>query len=900
VIISEEAYLMHYGTPRHSGRYPWGSGDDVTQRSKSFLDQVEKLKKQGLSEPEIAKGMGLSSTTDLRALKSIAKHESKAADIAMAERLKSKGMSVSEIGRQMGKNESSVRALLEPGQKDRNDLLKTTANMLKDQVAEKEYIDIGRGVENGLGISNDKLKTAVAMCKSEGYKVHYVKTPTGPGKYTTVKVLGSPDSQYSDVFKNPNKIQSISPYSPDGGRSYFVPMKPMSIDSKRVGIRYAEDGGSKEDGVIYVRPGKDDLSLGQSRYAQVRIAVDGTHYLKGMAVYKDDLPDGVDLLFNTNKDKSFPKMKVLKEMERDTDGNIDEKNPFGASLKRQIIVKDKDGNDKLTSAMNIVNEEGDWQEWSKSISSQMLSKQHPVLIKTQLDLTYENKRKEFDEIMALTNPTVRKKLLETYSDSVDSSAVHLEAAAISKRSAHHVILPITNMKETEIYAPNYRNGETVVLIRHPHGGIFEIPELVVNNNHRAAKQAIGRAKDAVGINSKVAEKLSGADFDGDTVIVIPQTAGKLVKTAPTLEKLKGFDPKAQYPDYPGMVRMTPSGTQMEMGKISNLVTDMTIKGASLDEIAQAVRHSMVVIDAEKHKLNYKQSAIDNGIPALRKKYQGKGEGKTAGGAATLLSRAGSEIRVPDYKPARVAEGGGPINPRTGEKQYSPTRVETYTNAKGELITKKRKSTKLAETPDAFALVSDDGTVVETLYATHSNKLKALANEARLAMVNTKPNPVNNSARTTYQEEAATLKSKLNLAQSNAPLERQAQLISNTTVTAKKQANPNMTQEEIKKLTAQSLAEARNKTGAAKLDIYIEDREWEAIQAGALSNNQLTQILNNSNLERVKQLATPKEQVLMTSTKKARANQMLASGYTQAEVADALGVSVTTLKTNIKD
>lgn len=37
----------------------------------------------------------------------------------------------------------------------------------------------------------------------------------------------------------------------------------------------------------------------------------------------------------------------------------------------------------------------------------------------------------------------------------------------------------------------------------------------------------------------------------------------------------------------------------------------------------AIHYSMVVIDAGKHKLDYKQSEIDNNIKALRKEYQVK-------------------------------------------------------------------------------------------------------------------------------------------------------------------------------------------------------------------------------------------------------------------------------------
>ena len=136
-------------------------------------------------------------------------------------------------------------------------------------------------------------------------------------------------------------------------------------------------------------------------------------------------------------------------------------------------------------------------------------------------------KEEYDEIMSLTNPAVKKKLLDSFADGCDSSAVHLKAAAMP-RSSWHVLLPITTMKETEVYAPNYRDGDTVVLIRYPHGGRFEIPELTVNNKNKLANQTIRQAKDAIGIHPDVAKRLSGADFDGDAVLVIPNN-NKLVK-----------------------------------------------------------------------------------------------------------------------------------------------------------------------------------------------------------------------------------------------------------------------------------------------------------------------------------------------------------------------------------
>lgn len=880
MIIEEEYYLRHYGILRKSGRYPWGSGGTQSERNRTFIGMADDLRKQGLSEKEIADGFGIT-TTQLRAAKSIAKNEEKQAQIGEAQRLKDKGYSNVAIGERMGINESSVRALLAPGQKDKADVLETTANILKEHVAEKTYLDVGAGNEQHIGISRTKLNIAIARLQEEGYKLYYVKVPQlGTGKETTIKVLVKPDTPYSEVFKNRDQIRPVTSFSEDGGRTFFGIHDPISVSSKRIQVRYAEQGGSDADGVIYVRPGVKDLSLGQSRYAQVRIAVDGTHYLKGMAMYKDDLPTGTDLVFNTNKSSTGNKLDAMKELKADKD------NPFGAVV-RQIVKKGPDGKDQVTSAMNIVNEEGNWQNWSKNLSSQFLSKQSKALAKTQLDMTFERKKQELDTIMSLTNPTVRRKLLESYADDVDSSAVHLKAAALPRQGSH-VILPINSMKETEVYAPNYRNGEKVALVRYPHGGIFEIPELTVNNHHPEAKKLLGNAQDAIGIHSKVAERLSGADFDGDTVLVIPNN-NKTVKSAPALADLKGFDPKASYPAYPGMPQMSPRTKQTEMGVVSNLITDMTIRGAHASELARAVRHSMVVIDAEKHNLNYKQSAIDNGIKQLKTKYQG---GPRAG-ASTLISRANSKVRVAERKP-RSAANGGPVDKATGKKVFEPT-GETFTK-NGKTVTKTNKSVKLAETHDANTLSS--GTPIEKVYADHSNKLKDLANQARKSAVNTRNTPYSPSAKTAHAKEVASLNAKLNLALKNAPLERHAQVIANAVISQKRAHNPDLESSEIKKMKAQALTEARIRTGAGKQRIEITDSEWAAIQAGAISPDKLSKILANSDLEKVKQLATPKVKLLMTPTKTSRAKAMLASGYTQAEVADALGVSLTTLKTSI--
>lgn len=896
-------YLMHIGILRKSGRYPWGSGNNPHQRNRMFLDYVDDLQKQGMSETDIAKGMGLTeegkpiSTTQLRALKAIAKNEQRAALIAKAVHLKEdKQWSNVAIGEALGLNESSVRALLDPAAKEKNDQLTSIANMLRSEVDKKRYVDFGAGNEAHLGISKEKLNTAVEMLKEEGYKQHWLKVPQlGTNSETTYKILTPPDVDFKELVSNQDKIQNIFKYSENGGTDFLGIEPPTIVSLKRVGVKYGDEGGAEMDGVIELRRGVPDLSLGNARYAQVRIKVEGERYLKGMAMYSDDLPDGVDMVFNTNKKPTGNKLDAMKKM------NEDEANPFGSVVRQKHYV-DKDGKTKL-SPLNIVGtkdpdgvktpgEEGAWYKWSKTLSSQMLSKQSPALAKKQLDMAYELKKAEFDEINSLTNPAVKKKLLESLADDADSSAVSLKAAGLP-RTRNHVILPINSLKDTEIYAPQYKDGEKVVLIRHPHGGTFEIPELTVNNRNKDGKRLIQDAIDAVGINARVAERLSGADFDGDTVLVIPnkQSGPDRVKTSPPLKALEGFDPKRQYPKYDGMPVM--KNKQQEMGKISNLITDMTIKQAPHSEIARAVKHSMVVIDAEKHELNYKQSAIDNRIKDLQEKYQPKVDGK--GGASTLVSRSKSSVRVPDRKPLPASKGG-PVNKTTGEKQWEYTN-KSYVDKNGDTQYRTVKSTRMAEAKDAFDLSS--GMPMEAVYATHANKLKSLANEARKVAVNTPRIQQNVSAKKTYAPEVKSLNAKLDLALRAAPIERQAQLAGNATLKAKRQANPDMTREQIKKTKGMALTTARVRLGAKKQNINITPDEWAAIQAGAISNTKLEAILRNTDLDVVKAYATPRQATVMVPAKVARARAMQANGYTPSEIAEQLGVPVSTLISSLE-
>lgn len=935
--------LMHYGMPRRSGRYPWGSGEEPYQHSRDFLGRVEEMRKANFTYTDengkkwtgdnaIAKSLGYNST-DFRTVYAIAKDERRADQVATAKRLKEKeGLSNTEIGRKMGIRESSVRSLLDSNSESRMKQARDTADFLKKQVDEKKMLDVGKGVERELNISREKLDQALFMLQAEGkYEVYggRFEQVTNKGQMTTQKVLCVPGTPHSDIYKL-DKIHTLDDYiTRDDGKTFERKFHyPESMDSKRLMVRYKEDGGIKKDGLVELRPGVTDLSLGESKYSQVRIMVDGKKYIKGMAVYGDpkDFPKGVDVIFNTNKSKSVAKLDVLKDIKKDPD------NPFGALIKEeggQYWYTDKKGNKQL-GLINKTREEGEWNKWKDSLPSQFLSKQSISMAKKQLGIAKADKQEEFDKIMELTNPTIKKYYLNKFAQSCDSAAVHMQAAALPGQK-YHVILPITSMKDNEVFAPGYKDGQKLALIRYPHGGTFEIPILTVNNKNKEALRMIGKNSiDALGINHKVAERLSGADFDGDTAMAIPthDRGGKvkIISTNP-LKDLEGFDNKLEYG---GEKRIGSDGkehyyrngkeysimkkTDTEMGRISNLITDMTLAGADEKELARAVKHSMVVIDAEKHKLDYKASERDNNIAALKKAYQGK----TAGGASTIISKAKGEYDVPKR------QGTPKINIK-GKEWYDPKKPEgsliyktaddaNYTierlnkrTGKVEIINKTRtqKSTKMGEADDANTLVSQYKHPMELVYADYANTMKGLANKARLAMVNTGKIAYSRNARKIYADEVESLNDKLNKAELNITKERAANRIAAAKVNDKRiEAENNgepLKAKDIRKAGQQALTKAREEVGSiARRDrnIIISDKEWEAIQAGAVSETILKRILNNSDPDVLRQRAMPKEKKTVQTATINRIKAMSAS-YTIKQIADKLGLSTSTVAKYLK-
>lgn len=934
-----EDILMHYGMPFRSGRYPWGSGEDPYQRNRDFLSRVDELKKQGFTytdadgrkwtgEKAIYKSMGMTSS-EYRNEKTIAKDQRKLHNIATAKSLKEDGLGATEIGRKMGVPESTVREWLKPDADSKIDLTMNTVKFIKEQVDKNKMVDVGADVERELGISKERLNLALQYLETrEGYPVYEgrFEQVTNRGQHTTQKVICVPGTEHKEIYQL-DKVHPLNEdkyVSHDDGETFDKFVYPKSMDSKRIMIRYADDVGPDgargidKDGVIELRRGVDDLSLGESRYSQVRILVDDKKYIKGMAVYSDDMPDGVDLVFNTNKTKDIAKMDVLKDIKNDPD------NPFGSLIKAggQSYYIDKDGNRQL-SLINKRADQGDWTEWQDTLPSQFLGKQSLHLAKKQLDLAKADKMAEFDEICSLTNPTLKKHLLQKFSDECDSAAVHLKAAALPGQK-YHVIIPINTLSDNEVFAPQYKDGTQLALVRYPHGGTFEIPRLTVNNKNPMAKKIIGSDSiDAIGINKNIADRLSGADFDGDTVMCIPthDKGGKvrIISTKP-LEDLEGFDPKLSYPERKGMKYMKDpvtgvDNTQKQMGEISNLITDMTLKGATSDELARAVRHSMVVIDAGKHKLDYTKSAIDHNIAALKNKYQRKvdadgNEIGKPGGASTLLSRSKGEATV------NRRQGSPKINLKD-KSWYDPSRPEgayiykdaddlyyeiKRTNKRtGEVktITKARtqKSTNMAETDDAYSLVSDFKTPMELLYADYANSMKSLGNRARVEMATSGKIAYSSQAALTYQKEVASLEAKLHLARLNGPRERAAQRMANAEVEVKRKDDPSMKPADVKKASQMALNKYRNEVGSvARKDrnINIGDREWEAIQAGAISETQLKRILNNTDTKKLRERAMPRTTTTLSPAKVSKIKAMRSSNYTLSEIANALGVSTSTV------
>lgn len=1011
-VLDELDYISHEGRAhdenppgRGSGRYPWGTGQRLHQHDWEVYDRILKYKAQGMNEKQIAETMGFTSTNQLRAVKQMSTNVVKRDKQLTAQYYvhtinpdTGKVYTPTEIGRIMGVNESTVRSIL-ASDTTKNTKIFEAADTLEKAVKAKKYIDVGQGVELELGLSPDSLNTTLEVLKQKGYTVGTVdvKQITNPNQMTTYRVLADKGITEKDIKSHKYDIKTVSELTALDERivdpnhpSKF--MKPNFISLDKVYIKYPDEGGDERDGEIMIKAHKDEngryipdnpaLRLGNARDAQVRIAVDtpdGPYYAKGMAIYSENVPEGYDILVNSVKLREHGYKKSLKEF-KDS-----ETNPFGSTVV-QTWMKDNDGNyildkngDKQVSAINVVgstpgdmHQEGVWSTWNRNTPAQFLGKQGYQLSKQQLQLKIKQAEDELADVMNYNNPTIKKKILIDIADQFDGDAVSLKAAPIAGQEVK-VILPVPSLKDNECYCPSLPDGTTVALIRYPHAGPFEIPICKVNNRSKTGKEELQNIGDAIGINKNVASKLSGADFDGDVATVIPMTRKNAngefemvtkIKSANTLPGLENYDTgiygldnprfadmkdKNGNPTYP-LIRNTKQRST-QMGIASNLITDMYARGCdNEEELSRAVRFSMVIIDAYKHKLNYKAAYKDYGIEELKKKYQRRpsedGEEKY-GGASSLLSRSKSKIDVPARSLAynidpvtgekiyrdpkyttkairekvKVEAPDDYVNPRTGRKSKYMIDPETgkqiIATVDGKIVKDKdgtyhynrgsgkelwetkgyeprtQKSTQMAEAKDARALLSDNPNEVERLYADYANHMKVLANRARLASLNVKEEKADPKMRQLYSEEVESLNAKLVKAKANSVRERQANLIASSRMNAAYNDNPDMDGDEKKKLRGTLIKDARYETGAYKDRVKFTDREWEAIQNHAISPSMLEDLLKNADQDDYLSRAMPKQDRI-GSAKRSRIKAMSKAGFTFEEIAKQCGVSVSSI------
>lgn len=921
--------LAHYGkghddSPpgRGSGRYAWGSGMVNYQHiGQDWLDEYVKLRRSGKSDSDIADEWkiygkdGQPAPTVIRAMHAAAVKKVAGQKATEAKKLFDEGKSYSEIADILKVSPGTAKSYVIGNHKAQYDIYEKLANDLKKIVDERGIIDVGGDTSKLLNVPQENLNAAFYILEGQGYNysTYDLHQAGNKDRKVTYAVLGPPEATQEDL-RNPANFHSIEDYtSRDGGETLKKAFAyPESLDSSRLRIRYPSEGGDQKDGVLEIRRGMPDFNLGLNNYAQVRILVDGTHYIKGMAVYGDNMPNGVDAIFNTSKPDGTPMMgptkneSVLKPISKK-----DPNNPFGSAIKEfdkggQSYWTDEYGVEHL-GVVNKRSDAGDWEDWSKKLPSQFLSKQPKELVQKQLTLSVADKRSELEDIMAIPNTTLRKQMLLDFAGSCDTAATKLHAAAFPNQS-YQVLLPVPSLPDTQVYAPNFKEGTKLALVRFPHAGQYEIPILTVNNQNKEARRVIGTdAPDAIGINAKVASILSGADFDGDAVMAIPITDKVRIKNEKPFKELQEFNPHVQYAKRPGCKLITTDEqTGKEMGIISNLITDMHMQGATTDQLIRATKHSMVVIDAQKHELDYMRSYEDNKIDELKRIYQPKtgdeaGKGKGYGGAASLLSRAKSPVYV------LKRQGSGIIDPETGNVSYRVADDAIYRDKKtGELKERKVKVERMMITDNAYDLLSNskNGTrnPIERYYADYANSMKDLARQARMIYAKTPNLKLDREAYKVYQEDVDNLMARVFLASKNQFRERQANAIANAETRAhmKKwdEEHPNggkkERNKERKKFEDQAIKRARDKVGAKRTKLILTDREWEAMNAGAIGVENQKQVLRFADRDDLISRSLPKQYNQLSDAKQALIRARAGSGYTPAEIAEMLGVSKTTV------
>lgn len=951
-IVPESGDGLWYGTPRHSGRYPWGSGKNPYQSLMSFQKRVYQMRKEGKSDKEIRKSFDNMSTGKFVARMQAAKDAQWKYNAKVVRRMSEAGVAGRAISRKTGIPEATVRQYLKSNSQTEANRYKSgdLADTLRANVDKLGFVDVGKGVASILStpenpVTDARMKSVLAQLEESGYKVYSDVNfkQSGTRQWTPMKVLVKDDVSKGDVVraildakvglpsKEPGSTEGVV-HDEDGRVVSKGPVAPASIDSKRIFIKYNEEGGLEKDGLIEIRRGVPDLDLGKAHYAQVRIAVNSDEnanglYIKGMAAYSDDVPAGYDILVNSNKHVGAPLDKVLKPMTGDP------ANPFKASIKGedrlikfQKYYTDPETGEKKLSAINVVNEEGDWDTWSRNLSSQFLSKQSTGLIHDQLKEAYDIKKSEFDEIMSIKNPTIRKEFLSEFADSCDSSSWKLKGAPLPGQ-ATQVLLPLTTLKEGTVYAPRYPDGTEMVLVRFPFAATFESPRVRNDLSNAEGKKLIGtESVEAIGVSPRTRMQMSGADCDGDTVLAIPDPDHR-ISTRPFQQALIDFQNEIdKFENPPGKLetKNNPKFKKgFEMGSVSNLITDMTLRGAPDEHIIRAIKHSMVVIDAQKHNYDWEASEKEFGIRELKKLYQG---GEKAG-ASTLISRRKTKEYVGErkdgnyiYDPETGRSKKQYVDPETGEKLYRET-GRTYRKVRpiidpetkepikdpvtgkvkyeeyGKDVVATTKVYKMLNTDDAYTLTSggskkNPGTQREAIYAEAANAYKRLGNEARKESEAISEVSQDKAAAKEYAVEVASIKAKILEAKKNKPFERQAQMLAK--VYYENGKDDARTEEEDRKLQARSLMRARDEVGSKKKYVVLTDREREAVEKNALPHTVVHELYKESNKDKLKSTFMPRDADPIPAVKVAWARSAIRSGNSIGEVAEQLDVSPSTL------
>ena len=1001
----------HPGAYTHtgSGRYHHGEGENPHQHDYDPEYEFAQMKHRGASEEEILKAMGLS-TTEYRKLVKELKSKDMTARHEDVVKLSEMGLGATAIAKELSKrygyeiSEGTIRGDLKriaAGEKVRVTKLEATKKILIDTLNEHTedgkpytFVDVGEGSEKYINVSQvlkDGAVSAIARENTDVFEhVIQVAQVNNSQQKTTVKFLVKVNDPSLTEGKSETEVKKaaaaylhqhydeMAPITSSViGAAEGVPSSvrkveyPVSISHERVMIGYSDDpvngdDNLAKDGTMIIRPSAKDLTMtdcdtqtGVTHYAQVRIAVDDSHYCKGMAMYgrEDQFPPGVDVIFYTNKTSNKSWDKVLKEFKKtkDENGNIvvDKDNPFGADLKAtgQRYYYDENGEKKM-SAVNVLREEGDWNEYRKSLSAQFLSKQNLAFARNQLNTSIDNAKTQFDEIAAVKNAQVRNKLLEDFAESCDAKAIDLSAAATTGQLTQ-VLLPCPSLKSTtynddgsikeygHVYAPNYPDGHKLAIIRYPHANICEIPVLIVNNSNPEGKTQIGRGLDAIGLPKSALDQLSGADTDGDTGTCIDVTKleelGLHVDTTKYFDELIGFDSKAAAPmtdvtvlnknwnarsDGTSGKTMSKRDRGLQMGRITNCISNMQkATGVTRDEMVRAMKYSMIVIDAYKHNLDWKGAEQEYGIKEIYDKYS-SGDKKaiwTVSKASTQGGLETQDFKYESYTKADGTEGQKKvyINTETGEKYWSYTgreyeklKEDPTTGKKtgtGEMVKATQKSTGMEDAwrrgEDATALVSAYNTPMEQEYAKYSNAMHDIANQARKMMVNNTETVVATAeVKAQYVNEVASLKAKLEVAQQNAPKERLAQMYAQAALKSWKANNPEDAKDSdmLKKKRTYFQNQARARTGAngSGTRVKISAKEYEAINAGAVPKNTVTDVLKRCDKNTLNKQAVPHDESAVSdfaiAMVKQWASQDPSTRISQELLAKQIDISVSTV------